>query len=113
MKKTILLFTFLSVIFGLSAQVPQSFKYQAVARNNDNAAIKNQKIGLKVELRQGTINGSAVYTETFRVTSNNIGVFSVDIGTGTPVVFKSVLSQTQKAQTHICRHPSIQRVRCN
>jgi uncharacterized protein (TIGR02145 family) len=85
MKRTILLFTFLSVIFGLSAQVPQSFKYQAVARNNDNAAIKNQKIGLKVEIRQGSLSGTAVYTETFRVTSNNIGVFSVDIGTGSPV----------------------------
>ncbi len=85
MKKTFLLFTLSLIILGLSAQVPQSFKYQAVARDNDNAPLKNKRLGLKVEIRQGTLSGHAVYSETFDITSNNIGIFSIDIGKGTPV----------------------------
>ncbi len=85
MKK---LFTFifsLVMASSLIAQVPQSFKYQAVVRNSSGTVLTNSAIGLMIEIRQGNINGTAVYSETFTALSNNAGIFSVNIGKGSPV----------------------------
>ncbi len=82
MKKSVLLFTLFLIVAVLTAQVPQSFKYQAVARDANNTVLKNSNLGLKFEIRQGSLNGSAVYSETFTVTSNSAGIFSVNIGEG-------------------------------
>lgn len=83
MKK--LLFTLSMIIIGLTvsfAQVPQGFNYQAVARDNSGSAIINQNIGLQISLRQGSLNGTIVYTETHTVMSSNIGLLNVVIGAG-------------------------------
>jgi hypothetical protein len=86
MKKIILVFSIiLTVNFTLKAQTPQGFNYQAVARNNAGVALINQSIGLQISLRQGTANGTAVYTETHTVTSNNIGLINLVVGSGTVV----------------------------
>jgi uncharacterized protein (TIGR02145 family) len=82
MKKLKLLFVFSILAFTLTAQVPQSFKYQAVARNNDGAVVANSPIGLKISILQGNTSGSPVYCETFTAVSNSSGVFSVNIGEG-------------------------------
>ena len=85
MKKLLFLFLMLLVFSGLMAQAPQSFKYQAVARNSEGAVLTNTIIGLQVDIRQGSINGNTVYSETFTATSNSAGIFNVNIGEGTPV----------------------------
>jgi uncharacterized protein (TIGR02145 family) len=84
MKKTTLLFTLFLTVTVLTAQVPQSFKYQAVARDGNNTVLKNSDLGLKFEIREGSLNGTVVYSETFSVTSNSAGIFSVNIGNGNP-----------------------------
>jgi len=85
MRKTNLLL-FLCLLFGTTmAQAPQSFKYQAVAHSNDGTVIANANIGLKFEIKAGSITGNAVYTETSTALSNGNGVFSVNIGEGNPV----------------------------
>ncbi len=56
-----------------------------MARNSTGVAITNQNIGLQIRLLQGSSSGTAVYTETFNVTSNNIGLLNVIVGTGTTV----------------------------
>ncbi len=81
MKKVLLLLPFF-FLGTLMAQVPQSFKYQAVARNNDGTPIINSPIGLKLTIRAGSPDGTAVYSETFTPTSNGIGIFNVNIGEG-------------------------------
>jgi hypothetical protein len=70
MKKLKLLFVFSILAFTLTAQVPQSFKYQAVARNNDGAVVANSPIGLKISILQGNTSGSPVNCETFTEVSN-------------------------------------------
>jgi uncharacterized protein (TIGR02145 family) len=85
MKKSLFLFLMLLVFSGLLAQAPQSFKYQAVARNSEGTVLANAAIGLQVEIRQGDLNGNAVYSETFTTASNSAGIFNVNIGDGTPV----------------------------
>ncbi len=82
MKKIQLLFISLVLTVALFAQAPQSFKYQAVARNSEGVAIKDSPIGLQFSILSGSTNGNTVYSETFTANSNSLGLFTVDIGTG-------------------------------
>ena len=83
MKKITLIFILsLAFNFILKAQAPQGFNYQAVARTSTGVAVTNQAIGLQIRLLQGSSSGTAVYTETHSVTSNNIGLLNVVVGLG-------------------------------
>ncbi len=62
------------------AQVPNKFNYQAVARNAVGQAISNANINLRITVRSGTASGPALYSETRKVTTNSVGLFSVVIG---------------------------------
>jgi len=66
----------------IAAQVPQSIKYQAVARDADGAAIKNTDIGVKASIKSGSIDGTIIYAESFVVMANKVGVFNLNIGQG-------------------------------
>lgn len=85
MKKTILLFIFNTILIGAFAQAPQGFNYQAVARDASGTALASQPIGLQIKLLQGSAVGTAVYSETHAVTSNNLGLLNLVVGSGTPV----------------------------
>lgn len=65
------------------AQAPQKMSYQAVIRNSSNALVVNTKIGMKINIRQGSATGTVVYTETQTPTTNANGLVSVEIGGGT------------------------------
>lgn len=80
-----LLFTsFLFLAFSLLSfsQVPQSFSYQAIARNASGNGIPNQNIGLRISILQGSPTGSPVYTETHTALTDANGVLNLAIGTG-------------------------------
>jgi trimeric autotransporter adhesin len=63
-----------------NAQVPNKFNYQAVARNAAGQAISNAAINLRITMRSGSAGGAAIYSETRKVTTNSVGLFSVVIG---------------------------------
>lgn len=67
------------------AQVPQSFKYQAVIRDSENAIISNNSVGMQVSILQLDIEGTAVYVERHFPSSNSAGVVAVNIGEGIAV----------------------------
>ena len=69
----------------LFAQAPQGFNYQGVARNTFGTIITNKQIGLRFTLHNATPNGTAVYSETKTIRTDQYGVFSLVVGTGTPV----------------------------
>lgn len=84
MKK--LLFTLATSLFvGLNSygQAPEGFKYQAVVRDAGSVVLNNQAVGIQLTILQGSITGTAVYTETFATTSNAYGLVNLEIGTGT------------------------------
>ncbi len=84
MKNTLLILSAVILFsLSLSAQVPQGFNYQAIARNNSGAVIANQNIGLEIKLRQTTATGTVVYSETHSVTSSTIGLLNLVVGAGT------------------------------
>jgi hypothetical protein len=91
MNKTITLFAVIILLLSpagqLNAQVPQAFNYQAVARDNAGNPIVNHAIGIKIIIHQGSASGTVVYSETFvpAPTTNQFGLFTLAIGTGTPV----------------------------
>ena len=84
MKKLLLcIITIATISMGVYAQVPQKVKYQAVVRDGANTVLNNQAVGMQLMLRQGSVGGLAVYTETFSTSTNAFGLVNLDIGTGT------------------------------
>jgi hypothetical protein len=86
MKKSILLILFAAfVICSATAQVPEAFKYQAIARDLSGNIIANQNISLRINILQGSSTGTSVYCETHSVISNGFGLMNLEIGNGTYV----------------------------
>lgn len=73
------------IVIGISgfAQIPKSFKYQAIARGSDGTSIVNQDIGIRLSILSGSTEGDVVYSETHTPTSNNFGLITLEIGNGT------------------------------
>ena len=92
MKISINLFIFVTLTAlmlrfqSASAQAPQAVPYQAVARDNTGATLTNQSISLRLSIRNATATGSIVYQETQNTTTNNLGLFTLNIGQGTPLI---------------------------
>ncbi len=71
---------------SLSAQAPQSFKYQTVVRSADGSTVlASQTVAFRISILQGTITGTESYVETFSVATNQFGLAVSNIGEGTPV----------------------------
>lgn len=80
----------LLLIFALHtatfAQVPQAFKYQAVARDNAGSILASAGLNVRISIHDAGPTGTVIYKETHAVTTNQFGLFTLDIGTGTPLL---------------------------
>jgi hypothetical protein len=86
MKKYTLALIFASLFSSfLFAQAPQGFNYQGVARNTFGTIVTNKSIGMRFTLHNATPNGTVVYSETKTINTDQYGVFSLVVGSGTPV----------------------------
>lgn len=83
--KVLLMVLLFGISFSAFAQVPQGIPYQAVARNSSGNILASQTIRVRFSIRDGVATGSIVYRETFTPTTNALGLFSVNVGTGTVV----------------------------
>ena len=83
MKKTFTLFAAVLLTATVWAQTPQSFKYQAVARDASGEVIANQKLSFQISILNGSKSGTPVYTETHVDSTNQFGLVTLEIGTGT------------------------------
>ena len=83
--KLTLLMAALTLGIMLSAQVPQQFNYQAVARTGTGAILANQNVSVRISVIDGSPTGTVVYSETQTISTNQFGLFSIKIGTGTVV----------------------------
>ncbi len=66
----------------MMAQAPEAFKYQAVARSSNGEIISNQKISLKIEIKN---ENSTVYSETHNTETNQYGLINLEVGKGTQI----------------------------
>jgi len=83
MKRNLLLIVFLIYSFTTLAQTPEKFHYQALLRNSTEELIKNTEIDVKISILEESSSGTASYVEEHTVTTNNFGVFEINIGSGT------------------------------
>ena len=86
MKNIYLFILALIISAGLSAQSPNSFKYQAVVRNASGSVISNQQVKVRISILSGSQTGSAVYAETFTSTTNAFGLITLSVGDGSAEV---------------------------
>lgn len=89
--KSILICLFYSIflllnISNIKAQSPLAIPYQAVARNSSGNIIANQTVSLRFSIHDITISGTIVYRETQSVGTNTLGLFTVNIGQGVPLI---------------------------
>ncbi len=74
---------FSTIIF---AQSPQAISYQAIARNATGTELISQPVGIKISVHTGTATGTIEYLETHIDTTNQFGLFTLQIGSGIPFV---------------------------
>jgi hypothetical protein len=69
------------------AQAPEKMSYQAVIRDNGDALVVNQAVGMQISILQTTATATetAVYVETQTPTTNVNGLVTLEIGTGSVV----------------------------
>jgi hypothetical protein len=83
-----LTFFIIALFLGVTvtAQAPQSFCYQAVARDNLGNILANQSVSFRISILSGSVSGTATYSETHTGLSTNVfGLIELEIGKGTPV----------------------------
>ncbi len=88
--KTIIRNTFLLALFIFSMNVfgqtaPEAMNYQGVARDASGNSLASQAISIRASVLTGSSTGPVVYEETHNVTTNQFGLFALEIGRGTPV----------------------------
>jgi hypothetical protein len=82
MKSIILTTLLLIVTLAVTAQPPQAFNYQGIARDGSGNPLTEKNISLQLSILQGALPGSIVYQETHYVLTNKFGVFSTEVGHG-------------------------------
>lgn len=85
MKKIFTIAASLILTLTISAQAPEKMSYQSVIRDANNLLVTNQTVGVQISILQGSVSGTAVYTETHTPTTNINGLIALEIGAGTIV----------------------------
>ena len=82
MKNLVLTTLFLVLVNLVIAQSPFFFNYQAVARDAQGQALKNQTVSLKISLLEGSNTGTVKFEEIHKLTSSKLGILNLLIGKG-------------------------------
>jgi hypothetical protein len=85
MKKNILLIIALIACTGTFAQAPQQLNYQAIVRNAQGQPVANTTVNFQFQIHDGSQSGNVVFTETDTAYTNQFGLATVQIGSGTPL----------------------------
>jgi len=84
MRRIVLLISMSLLCIISLAQVPESFNYQAIPRDN-GAIYPGVTMYIRTSILSGSPSGSSVYTETFNPTTTSLGLLNLQIGQGAPV----------------------------
>lgn len=85
LTKIIALFFFIMIMGYSFAQAPQAFNYQAVARDASGNILENQSIKIRFKIHKTSATGTITYSEVHNPTTNDFGLFSLMIGTGSQI----------------------------
>ena len=86
MKKFTLIIAVILIFFGkVSAQSGLTgINYQAVARNNDGTVLAKQNVKVRISILGTSASGPVQYQESHDLTTNTLGLFTLQIGKGSP-----------------------------
>ena len=86
--KNLLLYILCSISsITLVAQIPNAFNYQAVARDAKGQILENKNISVRITIhRDHSGSTKAIFTEEFKVSTSDLGVFNLQIGKGNPTL---------------------------
>lgn len=90
---------FILFVAGIFAQTPpQGFNYSSVIRGDNNQAIPNTHVSVRLSIIYNHPNGSIVYQEIHSDTTNQFGVLNLAVGKGTPTIgdFSSIAWENGK-----------------
>jgi uncharacterized protein (TIGR02145 family) len=82
MKTTILSFMLCLLWVSAIAQTPESFNYQTVVRDLNGQLLSNKNVKFRINILEGSVTGTSVYTEVHSKTTNNFGLTDMEIGKG-------------------------------
>jgi hypothetical protein len=82
MKRIYTLIVALLLSMTSFAQAPEKMSYQAVVRDASGVLVSNSAVGMRISILQNTTTGTAVYVETHTPTSDENGLVSIEVGTG-------------------------------
>ncbi len=80
MCKRIFVIMLMLVVLGVMQADAQQLNYQAIARNANGVALTFRDVGIRLSIRDGSPNGSIVYSESRNIRTNQFGLFTVIIG---------------------------------
>lgn len=81
--KKIIIFTVIILSSFLSfSQIPQSFKYQAVLRNNEGNILESQNVEIRFSIVWNNPDGIVFYSELHQTETNQYGLITLNIGEG-------------------------------
>ncbi len=83
MKRFLLLFPALMIGVFISANTIKNFNYQAIVRNSEGELVANQSVQIQLTIIDAEADGDEIYSETHTVTTNEVGLINLSIGTGT------------------------------
>jgi len=76
----------LILVSGIAyGQAPEKMNYQAVARDLSGLPLVSSAVSLQFDILQGSSTGTVVYSETQSRATNQFGLFTTEIGTGSVV----------------------------
>ncbi|MEO8087709.1 MAG: tail fiber domain-containing protein [Bacteroidota bacterium] len=85
MKKNILILVIIVVsTICVNAQIPDLMNYQAIARTGAGNLMANANIGIQITITDGS-GGTVLYQERHFPTTNQFGLFTLSIGSGTVI----------------------------
>jgi hypothetical protein len=85
MKKSLSFLAAILISVCVFPQTPQKMSYQAVIRDAANQLFTNQKLCMQISILQDKIEGNLVYAEIHIPKSNENGLVTLEIGSGTIV----------------------------
>lgn len=70
----------------VSAQSPNYLSFQSIVRNASGVLVTNHNVGVKISFIQWTASGAVIFSETHTILSNENGLVTLQIGSGSAVV---------------------------
>lgn len=111
MQKQILLIGIFIQLFMstlLLAQVPQRFNYQGIARDAAGNPLAHQTMTIKLAILPTADASTAEYEESQTIKTNEFGLYTLQIGNGTPLFgnMKSVKWETGNKYIQVAIDPN-------